>query len=144
MGLTIYIKGNVLLTLFCVKPPITPIWPPTFYWIIYGPCRYMYKVEAHIFDISTEPIFWVYNAQVTPVLSISWFFVVIYYVVVFVLWHPTYRSGSQNKDAIQLYNGLGECLAIQFVAGITDTSTVPYMIDIFPYMLDIFPLFNTR
>ena len=87
----------------------------------------MYKVEAHIFDISTEPIFWVYNAQVTPVLSISWLFVVIYYVVVFVPWHPTYRSGSQNKDAIQLYNGLGECLAIQFGAGITDTRHVPIL-----------------
>ena len=96
----------------------------------------MYKVEAYIFYISTEPIFWVYNAQVTPVLSISWLFGVIW-VVVFVLWHPAYRSGSQNKDGIQLSNGLGECLAIQFGAGITDTSTVPYM-------LDIFLLFNTR
>ena len=34
----------------------------------------MYKVEVHIFYISTEPIFWVYNFQVTPVLSISWLF----------------------------------------------------------------------
>ena len=39
----------------------------------------MYKVEAHIYYISTEPIFWVYNAQVTPVLSISWLFGVIIY-----------------------------------------------------------------
>ena len=96
----------------------------------------MYKVEVHIFYISTEPIFWVYNAQVIPVVSILWLFGVIW-VVVFVQWHPTYRSGSQNKDSIELYNGLGECLAIQFGADITDTSTVPYM-------LDIFPLFNTR
>ena len=35
----------------------------------------MYKVEVLILYIITEPIFWVYNAQVTPVLSISWLLV---------------------------------------------------------------------
>ena len=84
----------------------------------------MYKVEVHILYISTEPIFWVYNAQVTPVLSILWLFGVIW-VVVFVPWHPAYRSGSQNKDGIQLFYGLGECLAIQSGTDITGTSTVP-------------------
>ena len=79
----------------------------------------MYKVKANIFYISTEPIFWVDNAQVTPVLSILWLFGVIW-VVVFVPWHLTYRSGSQNKDGIQLSNGLGECLAIQFGDGIIE------------------------
>ena len=39
---------------------------------------------------------------------------------------PVYRYGSQNKDGIQLYNGLGECLTIQFGTDITGTSTVPY------------------
>ena len=37
----------------------------------------MYKVEVHVLYISTEPIFWVYNAQVTQVLSILWLFGVI-------------------------------------------------------------------
>ena len=71
----------------------------------------MYKVEVHILYISIEPIFWVYNAQVTQVLSTWWLFGVIG-AVVFVPWHPTYKPGFQNKEGVQLFYELGECLAI--------------------------------
>ena len=86
----------------------------------------MYKVEVHIIYISTEPVFWVYNAQVTQVLSISWLFGIIIYEQWYLSHDTWYRSGSQNKDGNQLFNGLGKCLAIQSGTDITGTSTVPY------------------
>ena len=84
----------------------------------------MYKVEVHILFSMIESTFWVYNAQVTQVLS-TWCFFNVMGAVVFVPWHPTYRSGSQNEDCIQLFYGLGEFLAIEFGTDITGTGTVP-------------------
>lgn len=65
-----------------------------------------------------------YNACVTHVRSIVWIFCVLG-AVVFALWHPQYRSGSQNDDCIHFLYELGECLAISFSIDITGTGTVP-------------------